>query len=120
MGAGGRGATRELTVQVDHLDDRRVCVRAAGELDLATAEELSAQLKAVLTEPRHVVLDLGEVTFMDSTGLAAIIGGLNCARESGGQMEIARPLPAQPQRLLELTGVLERLTFTATPPRPPA
>jgi stage II sporulation protein AA (anti-sigma F factor antagonist) len=113
----GRGA-RELRVQLDRLTEQRLCVRVAGELELATSEELSSKLSEILTEPQEVVLDLGGVTFMDSAGLAVIINATKRAEMIGAQLEIASPLPSQSQRLLELTGMVERVTFTATPPRP--
>lgn len=108
--------TRPLRLQLDQLDGQGVCVRVTGELDLLTTEELHAQLTEILTPERAVVLDLGGVTFMDSTGLAAIVKAVNRAKTIGAELKIASPLPSQPQRLLELTGILERLTFTAIPP----
>lgn len=77
-------------------------------------------MSAALAGSRTVVLDLGGVTFMDSTGLAAIVGAMNRARDSGADLKVAAPLPPQPQRLLELTGVLDRMSFTNAPPEPPA
>lgn len=107
-----------LKVELDQLDAACVCVRVGGELDMATAEELSFRLAETLTHARTVVLDLGEVRFMDSTGLAAIIAALRQASDNGAELTIASPLPPQPQRLLELTGVVDRLSFTTAPPRP--
>lgn len=102
---------------VDDLEDRRVCLRVAGELDLATAEELGRTLAQALDSNDAVVLDLSEVTFIDSTGLAAIIAAVNRANGNGAVLQIATPLPNQPHRLLELTGVMSRLSFTPVPPR---
>jgi anti-sigma B factor antagonist len=110
----------QLRIQQDQLVDRRRCVRVAGELDLATTEELAAHLRGLLDRREDIVLDLSGVTFMDSTGLAAIVSAINQADAAGAKLSIASSLPAQPQRLLELTGVLERLTFTPVPPQPPA
>jgi anti-anti-sigma regulatory factor len=59
---------------------------------------------------------LSELTFMDSTGLASIITAVNRANGRGAGLQIARPLPAQPYRLLELTGIMARLSFTPHPP----
>lgn len=111
----GNGS-RALEVVLDELDDRRVCLRVAGELDLATAEELDHTLAEALSSNDSVVLDLSEVTFIDSTGLAAIITAVNRASGSGAVLQIATPLPDQPYRLLELTGVMARLSFTPAPP----
>lgn len=111
---GGRGGLR---VDLDHLGDGRTCLRVAGELDLATAEALDEALTNALSCADSVVLDLSELTFMDSTGLASIIAGLGRAGGHGAVLEIASPLPPQPHKLLELTGVITRLSFTPAPPR---
>lgn len=51
-----------------------VAARLTGELDLATAPEAVAGLEAVIAErPRRLVLDLRELSFTDSVGLAALI-----------------------------------------------
>lgn len=105
---------------LERLDDRRICLRLAGELDLATADELDHTLTDVLSSAETVVLDLSDLTFMDSTGLASIITALNRADGHGAVLQIASPLPAQPCRLLELTGVMSRLAFTPAPPRAPS
>jgi anti-anti-sigma factor len=116
-GAAGGGGARQLGVEMEVLDDQRLCVRVSGELDLATSTELEESLAGAISMARGVVLDLSGLSFMDSTGLAAIISALEQARASGVSFEFAEPLPAQPQRLLELTGVIERLSFTDTPAR---
>ncbi len=58
---------------VDREDDA-VIVRLVGELDLYNAPELRAALLEVLAEePQRLVLDLGEVDFVDSTALGVLI-----------------------------------------------
>ena len=39
----------------------------------------------------RLIVDLGEVSFVDSSGLGAVIGGLKVARQAGGDLRIARP-----------------------------
>lgn len=116
-GRSAGGGARELRVEMEPLDDGRLCVRVWGELDLATTAELEDSLAEAFSTARGVVLDLAGLSFMDSTGLAAIISAVNRADLSGASFEIAQPLPAQPQRLLELTGVIARLSFTDSPSR---
>ena len=54
----------------------RVLVCASGDIDMATARSLTAAVLAAATDPVDTVtLDLGDVGFMDSSGLNAII---NC------------------------------------------
>ena len=78
------------------LVDRRpggvAVVRLIGRLDLPVATPVKDRLAKVVAEgsPRLVV-DLGEVSFVDSSGLAALIGGLKAARLEGGDLRIASP-----------------------------
>jgi len=50
-------------------------VSVAGELDLASSPRLSALLDRLASERAALVLDLTDCTFIDSTGLAAILHG---------------------------------------------
>jgi len=50
-------------------------VSVAGELDLATSARLSALLDRLASDRSALVVDLTECTFIDSTGLAAILHG---------------------------------------------
>jgi anti-anti-sigma factor len=95
------------------LEPRRDLVRVAleGELDLASVGELEAQLRALYDVGfEHVVLDLRELAFIDSTGLHLILAENTAARENGGRFELIAG-PPEVQRLFELTQVLEHLTF---------
>ena len=56
-------------------DDRTVVIACAGELDLSTAPQLKWRLVDALEGARTaIVVDLGEVTFMDSTALGVLVG----------------------------------------------
>jgi anti-sigma B factor antagonist len=78
-------------------------LRPTGRLTMTTAAELRASVdEAVAGGHRVVVLDLEGTTFMDSSGLGALVGGLRATREAGGDLRIARP-NAQVRTVLELT-----------------
>jgi anti-anti-sigma factor len=64
-----------LAVEVDHAPGaHRAVVRVAGEIDLTSVSELTAALERVVAAgATDLRLDLAEVGFMDSTGLAALI-----------------------------------------------
>jgi anti-sigma B factor antagonist len=81
-----------------------------GELDLAHASELKVLLTRELGAGRSVLLDLSEVQFIDSTGLAAIVSALNHTRDSGCELQLVGGLQPQARRLMELTGVLPMLS----------
>lgn len=90
-------------------------VTIAGELDLASGPVLESALERIPTEDtRLVVLDLRRLDFMDSTGLAIIVHAHQ--RLAGAECELClvRGAP-QVQRLLDLTGVAERLRLVAAP-----
>jgi anti-anti-sigma factor len=73
--------------------------------------QLEEELAALgATQRTRAVLDLRGVTFMDSAGLKAILRASEFA-ESHGHTLVLRRGPRQVQRLIELTGVRDRLTF---------
>lgn len=89
-----------------------VRVRIVGELDLATAPELDRRIEELAgREQGRLLLDLGGVEFIDSSGLAAIIRAHQYADSNGHQITVRRGGSPQVQRILELTGMLDRLTF---------
>ncbi len=66
--------------------------RPVGRLDLLSAAEAKSRLLETGAggHPR-LVIDLAEVSFIDSTGLGALIGALKSARQHGGDLRLARP-----------------------------
>jgi anti-anti-sigma factor len=88
-----------------------VRVRPVGALDLATAEILDDQLSDLRGAGfRRLVLDLRELSFMDSTGLRLILRWDAEARQDGFEIGlVAGPPPVQ--RVFELTGTLGLLSF---------
>ena len=102
----------ELRVEQDQRAPRLV---VAGELDLATAEELEAGLKELESgAPAVLVLDLRELEFMDSTGLRTIVGADARAREQGWRLTIVRG-PDAVQRIFSVTKLDERLEIVDDP-----
>jgi anti-sigma B factor antagonist len=67
-----------------------VPIPVAEELDLYSAPELrDTLLKAVNAGDVHIVLDLSETTFVDSSGFAVIVSAYKRVRAQGGQMRVA-------------------------------
>ena len=91
-------------MQIDvQRQDAAAIVRLNGRLDLLSAADVKGRLGQVVADgARRVVVDLGEVPFVDSSGLGALIGGLKAARQAGGDLRLARPAQ-QAQTILELT-----------------
>jgi anti-sigma B factor antagonist len=86
-------------------------LRLRGELDISTVPELERLLAECERDaPSDVVIDLEQVEFMDSTGLAVIIAAGQAAQANGYRLRLRQGSP-QVQRLFKLTGVLDRFTF---------
>ena len=67
-------------------------VELQGRLDMLSAVDVKQRLAAVVAEGRHrLVIDLNKVSFVDSSGLGALISGLKAARVAGGDLRLARP-----------------------------
>jgi anti-sigma B factor antagonist len=90
-------------------------VSVSGELDLASGPELEAELDQ-LTGPdvQLVVIDLRRLDFMDSTGLSILVRAHQRLAAEGAEMGLVRG-SQQVQRLLDLTGVAERLRLVDAP-----
>jgi anti-sigma B factor antagonist len=99
-------------LQIQQTGDHRETVLALdGELDLATAPELERRLRAAgLSSSGRLVIDLRRLRFMDSTGISLLIEAQQAASAGGWSLALRRG-PAQVQRVLELTGILERFDF---------
>jgi anti-sigma B factor antagonist len=64
-------------------------LRVGGEIDVATAPRLREQLITLVNEQRyHLVVDLTDVDFLDSTGLGVLIGALKRVRTHEGDLRI--------------------------------
>ena len=83
-----------------------------GEIDLATVDGLAQALDAAREEAGSVVLDLREVSFMDSAGLRLVLE----ASRRGRAFAVVRG-PREVQRVFDLVGLDEgRLTMLDQPP----
>jgi anti-sigma B factor antagonist len=84
-------------------EDGRLVLRLSGDLDIAATDELQSRLDALREDGASpVVLDLSELEFIDSSGLACITRAIRDARQEGRELEVGRELRDQVKRLLEL------------------
>jgi anti-anti-sigma factor len=82
---------------------RDVVLELVGELDVVRAPELARELERILdTRPARVLVDLAELEFLDSAGLAALVHGLNRAEAAGTELVLASP-SRRCRELLEIT-----------------
>lgn len=70
-------------------------VRPEGRLNMSSARRLKEVLDGLVGDgTTRIVVDMAGTTFLDSSGLGALIGGLKAARQAGGDLRIARPTEA--------------------------
>jgi anti-sigma B factor antagonist len=100
---------RELNVTVDLGSESAhswPVVKVAGEVDIETSPALDERLRSVLDQGySSVMVDLAGVTFLDSTGLSVLIGGLRRCQDGGGELRLLSPRP-NVRKVLEVTGLL--------------
>lgn len=85
-----------------------------GELDISTAPRFKADLYALVDEgARDIVVDLTAVTFIDSTALGVLIGGVRRVRPAGGSIVLVVDGRAV-RRALALTGLDRVFTICDT------
>jgi anti-anti-sigma factor len=91
-------------------EGRRLRIVLEGEMDLANTETAAATLREALVCGKDVVVDLGKLEFLDSTGIAMLVAAMN----EGGERLSFLPSEHEPiRRLLSLTGLEERMTFAS-------
>ena len=95
--------------------DRRgvVIVSVIGELDAYTAPKIRGGLRAALTDSttRQLRVDMAGVSFLDSSGISALIRCQAEADERGVALVVVNPQP-QPLKVLQIVGLTEFLGVT--------
>lgn len=86
-------------------EGENLLIRVRGDLDLLAARKFREQVEAALDRSRakHLVLDLQEVPFIDSSGLGAILGRFRRIRQWGGRVVLVNPAPTI-RPVLEMAG----------------
>jgi anti-anti-sigma factor len=99
-----RGA---LTIRVEPQGTERVTERVlhvSGELDHASAQALDDELREAIVESSPVVLDLGEVNLIDSTGLRVLVLAAKQSALNGNRLKIHR-VSDSVRRVIEISGL---------------
>lgn len=91
------------------LDPARRVVEPSGEIDLATAPQLEACLDALFDSgTRQIIIDLGDVTFIDSTGLRALLKARKRLDRAGGILVVVCH-DASIRRVFDVSGMVDLL-----------
>lgn len=83
-----------------------------GRLDALEAGTLRAAVEQLVTEEyRSLTIDLAEVHFMDSAGLAAVLQAHRALQFAGGELTVVRPAAENANRVIRLTQFDKILTM---------
>ncbi|SDW55740.1 anti-anti-sigma regulatory factor, SpoIIAA [Marininema mesophilum] len=87
-------------------------VRLSGELDHHTATQVRQRLENELSKEidTNLVLNLEDLTFMDSSGLGVVLGRYRQISQLGGQMAVCSVQPSI-HRLFEMSGLFKVFSF---------
>src|ERR1700726_2807811 len=86
--------------------DGYAVVALRGELDLADAAVVAAELTQIAAREPRIIVDLAGLEFIDSSGVAALARGRRLARHAGGDLLLAAPRH-QVLRVLTLTRLID-------------
>lgn len=110
-----RRAVKLFDVHLSESGNGRIDAALSGEIDLSTVAELQEGLEHLLDDgPPLLVLDLREVTFLDSSGLRLLLRLDERQRSNGNRMVLVQG-GRRVARVFELTGAGERLEMVADP-----
>jgi len=95
-------------INITELSNHLAVLSIPGRITAATAPEVKNRIKSLLSSGHiDLVLDLSQTTFIDSSGLSAIVFGLKQTREAGGSLKLAC-LQSEVQSIFKLT-MLDRV-----------
>ena len=98
-------ATLSLAVKTPEGSDAHV-LSLGGELDIATTPTVRSAIDAAIAGgAKRIIVDLTGLSFIDSTGLGVLIGGLRRARENDGRVVLVAT-EGRILRLLRVTGLV--------------
>jgi len=114
---GRRGSAQRVKLfdlKLSEPEPGRLDAVVSGELDLSTVTELKAGLERSTDAPRMLVVDLREVTFLDSSGLRLLLGLDERQRAAGGRLVLVQG-GRRVARVFELTGAGQQFEMVADP-----
>ncbi|WP_062356155.1 anti-sigma F factor antagonist [Bacillus kwashiorkori] len=102
-----------MSLKVDlEMKQQILCVRLIGELDHHTSEQVRNEVSELIEKHsiRHLVLNLEQLTFMDSSGLGVILGRYKQIKQKNGEMIVCAISPAI-ERLFTMSGLFKIIRF---------
>ena len=92
-------------IEDERLNDELTVIRLVGEIDLYAAPELKDHVNRSIERGRtRLVIDLSAATFIDSTTLGILVGGMKRLRPRGGTLAVVCP-NATMAKIFDITGL---------------
>jgi anti-sigma B factor antagonist len=101
----------DLFEMAERRDGDATIVALSGELDFGTVAQVQTRLAELCDEREPTVLDLDELTFMDSTGIRLVLTACEDAQRCDWSFRVTRG-SERVQRVLEAAQVIDRLPYT--------
>jgi anti-sigma B factor antagonist len=104
-----------LEINTESRSDEALVIALTGELDLVNAPRWEEELASIETDPPEtLIVDLRGISFIDSTGLRAVIAADQRARAAGRRLVVVGGAPAV-DRLFRVTQLVRRLEIVDDP-----
>src|ERR1043166_9340291 len=101
-------------IKTEPLSDDAFVIALAGEVDLYTAPEFKQQLLDVIGKgAKDVIVDFSKTTFIDSTTLGVLVGGVKRLRPNEGQLSLVCS-DRNITKIFEITGLYRVFTISPT------
>ena len=101
-------------IKTEQISDDAYVISLAGEVDLYTAPEFKQQLLEVIGQGgKHVIVDFTSTTFIDSTTLGVLVGGVKRLRTNDGQLSLVCS-DRNITKIFEITGLDRVFAIYAT------
>ena len=102
-------APRTLTLEIERKENR-VIVRCHGQLVSGLTDILHSNVRPIIPTTKRIVLDLSDLTYMDSMGLGTLVGLYTSARTAGCELQLLQ-IGQRVRELLGLTHLLDVFTI---------
>ena len=99
-------APRRLTLEIERSNESLTIVRCQGQLISGLTDVLYSNVRPMIQANKRIVLDLSELTWMDSMGLGALVGLYTSAKAAGCRLELLK-IGKRVRELLGLTHLLD-------------
>jgi anti-sigma B factor antagonist len=99
-------APRRLILEIEQCNDNLTIVRCQGQLVSGLTDVLYTNVRPMIQANKRIVLDLSELTWMDSMGLGALVGLYTSAKAAGCELQLLK-IGKRVRELLGLTHLLD-------------